>query len=126
MRRHSPAAIWLVATCLVPELTLGHHGTAAYDRGTTAALEGTVQRFAWENPHALIYVEATTPRGDTEQWVVETAGLVILARAGWHKATLQPGIRCKILGHPARNGSRTMILERVLMPDGRELGSYVP
>jgi hypothetical protein len=35
-------------------------------------------------------------------------------------------MRCTIVGYPARNGSQTMILERVLMPDGRELGSYVP
>jgi hypothetical protein len=117
---------WIVAVWASPELTLAHHGIAAYDRSTTVSLEGTVQTFVWENPHALIYLETAAPGHVAEQWIVETAGLVILARAGWNKETLRAGMRCTIVGHPARNGSQTMILERVLMPDGRELGSYVP
>jgi hypothetical protein len=39
---------------------------------------------------------------------------------------LLPGARVTISGHPARNGSPTMILERIVLPDGRTLTNFVP
>ena len=103
-----------------------HHGVAAYEAGTKTALEGTVTNFEWENPHALIYFDVTDDAGSAQKWTAETAGLVLLVRAGWNKNSLKPGERCKIVGSRAKNGSNTMILRYLVLPSGKELSNYVP
>ncbi|HEX9877146.1 MAG TPA: DUF6152 family protein [Gammaproteobacteria bacterium] len=113
------------ASCFAAKPGLAHHGAVAYDRESTLSLEATITAFDWENPHALIRFE-TDGDGTAHEWVAETAGLVILVRAGWNNQTLQPGDRCTVVGHPAKNGSHTMILQRVVLADGRELGNYIP
>jgi hypothetical protein len=101
-----------------------HHGVAAYDVDASVTVRGVVEAFEWGNPHALIRL-----RGADDArlvWTAETAGLVILSRAGWSKETLKPGDECTLIGHAARNGSPNMILRRAVLADGRELTNYVP
>ncbi|MGE3842345.1 MAG: DUF6152 family protein [Vicinamibacterales bacterium] len=115
----------LVATSLVAR-PHAHHGAAAYDLQQTRTLQATVTGFRWANPHGLIEFDVHDATGRTEHWTAETAGLTIMLRAGWTKSTLAPGMRLTIAGHPARNGSHTMILEHVTFSDGRVLNNFVP
>ena len=102
-----------------------HHGAAAYAVDSTVTISGVVESFDWRNPHALIRLRVA--EGDASQlWTAETAGLVILARAGWSRDALVPGTACTLVGHAARNGSPTMILRHVVLADGRTLTNYVP
>jgi hypothetical protein len=103
-----------------------HHGAAAYDQGATRTLDAVVTSFKWTNPHALIEFDTRDASGDLQHWTAETAGLTILVRAGWSKTVIDNGSRVTISGHPAHNGSPTMILERVVLPDGRVLNNFVP
>jgi hypothetical protein len=103
-----------------------HHGAAAYDLAKTVTLEATVTQFVWANPHALITFAVTGPDGRVEEWTAETAGPVMLVRAGWTKSTLKARDQMTIVGRQARNGSRTMLLQRVVLADGRELTSFIP
>jgi Family of unknown function (DUF6152) len=117
------AALAAAAASVCPIMARAHHGTAAYDLAATVTLEGRVVGFQWANPHALIRVIVD---GDAAEWTTETAGLVILVRAGWSKDTLHPGDRCTLVGHPAKNGSHSMILQHLVLADGRILGNLVP
>lgn len=103
-----------------------HHGAAAFDLAHSTTLSATVTRFHWANPHALITFSAAAADGGSEEWTAETAGPVILVRAGWTKTTLKMGDQITIVGQPAKNGSRTMLLQRVIFADGRELTSFIP
>jgi hypothetical protein len=123
------------ATCMLllagigafgPAPVWSHHGAAAYDRASRVEIQGIVQRFDWVNPHGLIEIASTDTAGQPEHWTAETAGLVILVRAGWSRNVLVPGERCTMIGFPARNGSHTMILERLVLGNGRELTNFVP
>ena len=114
----------LLATAALP--LRAHHGAAAYDLTTPTTLAATVAQFDWRNPHALIHFAAAGKGGATESWTAETAGLVILNRAGWTRNSLNPGDRITIVGFRARNGSGSMILQRVILADGRELNNFVP
>jgi hypothetical protein len=105
---------------------MAHHGAAAYDQAESRTLDAVVTAFKWTNPHALIEFDARDSAGQVQHWTAETAGLTILVRAGWSKTVLDSGSRVTITGHPARNGSPTMILERVVLPDGRVLNNFVP
>ena len=124
--RRAPLAAFFFALLLASPSALAHHGAAAFDLTHPATFEATVTRFHWANPHALITFTAPTAGGGTEEWTAETAGPVILVRAGWTKTTLKPGDRVAIVGQPAKNGSRTMLLQRVVFADGRELTSFIP
>jgi hypothetical protein len=103
-----------------------HHGAAAYDLTAPVALAATITRFEWRNPHALIDFTAGDDGSAAAQWTAETAGLIILNRAGWTRNSLEPGDRVTIVGFRARNGSNSMILQRVVLADGRELNNFVP
>lgn len=118
-------ALLLVVMAALP--VWAHHGAAAYDLAAPVTLKATVTLFDWQNPHALITFTAPgTDGGAEQQWTAETAGPVILVRAGWTKQTLKPGDHITIVGQQARNGSRTMLLQKVVLADGRELTSFIP
>jgi hypothetical protein len=118
------AVVIAVLAAVIP--VRAHHGAAAYDLAKPVTLKATITAFDWQNPHALIGFTAAGPDGAAEAWTAETAGPVILVRAGWTKTTLQPGDRVTIVGQQARNGSRTMLLQRIILADGRELTSFIP
>ena len=112
--------------CAFPGHLDAHHGAAAYDQGATRTLDAVITSFKWTNPHALVEFDARDASGEMQHWTAETAGLTILVRAGWSKTSIDTGSRVTISGHPAHNGSPTMILERIVLPDGRVLNNFVP
>jgi len=116
----------VVMLCLTTIPARAHHGAAAYDLTATTTLDATIVAFKWINPHALIEFEALDGTGVIRRWTAETAGLTILLRAGWSATTLQPGMTVRIAGHPARNDTASMLLERVIFSDERTLTNFVP
>ena len=105
---------------------VAHHGAAAYETETLTTFAGTVKAFDWRNPHALLHFDVTDETGTTKSWTAETAGLIILVRAGWGRDSLKAGDRVSVIGRRATNGSHTMLLQRVVLPSGQELTSFVP
>jgi hypothetical protein len=125
MKTHVAVMMVIVVAALGTRLG-AHHGAAAYDMAATRTLEATIVEFRWINPHALIAFDATAEDRSVRRWTAETAGLTILLRAGWTKSTLSSGMHVTMSGHPARNGSATMILDHVVLDDGRVLSNFVP
>ncbi|NOT26834.1 MAG: hypothetical protein HOP16_12115 [Acidobacteria bacterium] len=122
---------WLPAAMIAgllarPDSLAAHHGAAAYDVQTLTTLSAVVTSFDWRNPHALLHFNVTDEKGTTERWTAETAGLIILVRAGWERDVLKPGDRISIIGRRATNGTHTMLLQRVVLPSGQELTSFIP
>lgn len=105
---------------------VAHHGAAAYELQALTTFAATVKTFDWRNPHALLHFDVTDETGATANWTAETAGLIILVRAGWGRDVLKPGDRISVVGRRATNGSHTMLLQRVVLPSGQELTSFVP
>src|SRR3712207_9024450 len=88
-----------IATLLgAPTTARAHHGAAAYDLAGAVTLTATIVEFHWANPHALI---TFTARG--ERWTAETAGPVILTRAGWTKTSLKPGDEVTVVGQDRKS-----------------------
>jgi Family of unknown function (DUF6152) len=66
-------------------------------------------------------LEAKDPTtGKMEKWQGELTSPNHLARAGWTKSTLKPGDQVTIIGGPAKSGSTTMWIRKVLK-DGQEV-----
>jgi hypothetical protein len=98
-----------------------HHGGASYDATKVFTIMGTVSAFQFSNPHALLILDVKGDKGKIEQWVGEGTSPNMLVREGWDKRTVKPGDQVTATGHPARNGSNSMRIEKVVLPNGREL-----
>lgn len=100
---------------------VAHHSNAAYADEITEFQQATVTKFAWANPHSLIYFDATDADGNVVHMVVETAAPQALRLIGWTKTTLMPGDVITIRAYLARNGNPAGRLNKIVFADGTEL-----
>jgi hypothetical protein len=118
--------LFLPATVIVAFLSaavpiLAHHGQATYDETKLATIMGRVSSFQFSNPHALLFLDVKDDKGNIAKWIGEGTSPNMLVREGWDKRTVKPGDQITATGHPARNGTNSMRIEKVVLPDGREL-----
>ncbi len=102
-----------------------HHGASAYDRGATVTLKATITEFKYANPHVQIFFDAKDDKGNVQHWNCETINPAMLSKQGWSKNTLKPGDQVTIIGHPSRTGSPIILLEKLVLADGRELAGIL-
>ena len=111
----------LVAAVLAPLPSAAHHSYSMFDMNKTVAMQATIVRFKWQNPHAFIELDAAA-RGGTERWAIEMNSPNNLAQEGWKRTSLKPGDRVTIWVHPLRNGARGGSYVGVRLPNGSTLG----
>lgn len=113
--RCMPAALALL---LCAASVSAHHSRAGFAMDSVVAVQGTVTRFDWSNPHVFIYVESD----DGAEWEIETDAIAILARNGWTSDALEPGDVVSVRGNPGKEpGARHALLVSVRTADGRVL-----
>ena len=106
---------------MVSAPVFAHHSNAAYADEISEFQQATVTRFAWANPHSLIYFDATDADGNVVHMVVETAAPQALRLIGWSKTSLMPGDVITIRAYLARNGNPAGRLNKIIFADGTEL-----
>jgi hypothetical protein len=100
-----------------------HSGAMFYNReGTTITLTGTVLRFNFANPHAIVELDVRTGEGASQRWTAETSSPSGLKRRGWSQDSLKPGDTVTLEGYRALDGSLLMRITRVWLADGTEVG----
>ena len=82
---------------------------------------GTVSSFQFSNPHAQLVLDVKDDKGKIETWIGEGTSPNMLVREGWNRRTIKPGDQITATGHPARNGTNTMRIEKIILPNGKEL-----
>jgi hypothetical protein len=111
------AAIFFLMSAAVS----GHHGVSDYDMGTVVNWRVTVTDFVFVNPHALLDFTRKNDQDKTEEWQGELQSPNMLARKGhWTKDTVKNGDQITVFGCPARNGSKTMLVRKVVLSNGEE------
>jgi hypothetical protein len=98
-----------------------HHGNAIYDVTRLTTVMGTVSDFEFVNPHVLIYLDVKDGNGKVEKWVAEGMSPNMLFRQGWNKNILKPGDQITAAGHRSKTGSNLIMLEKLVLPNGREI-----
>ena len=98
-----------------------HHGRATYDETKLATIMGKVSAFQFSNPHVQLFLDVKDVKGNIEMWIGEGTSPNMLVREGWDRKTIKPGDQITATGHPARNGANTMRIEKIVLPNGREL-----
>src|SRR5262245_24424869 len=86
-------------------LVAHHEILAKFDDKKPMTLKGTVTKVDWANPHVHLFMNVGS--GNTvANWAVELESTVDLGRAGWSRDTVKPGDTLTVQGIAARNGSR--------------------
>ena len=122
MTRMTFAPLALAGLLLAPLPLLAHHSYSMFDMQKTVAMEATVVRFKWQNPHAFIEIDAVSPKG-TERWAIEMTSPNNLAQEGWKRTSLKPGDKVKLYVHPLRSGAKGGSYSGIRLPDGKTLGT---
>jgi hypothetical protein len=99
-----------------------HHGAAGYDSNKLMTLKGTVTDFRFQNPHAQIFIDVKDSSGKVQNWILEAVGIATLSRSGWTRTIMKSGDAITVTGNPAKNGSPSMRLTKVVLASGKELG----
>ena len=111
-----------VGLLIVSAPILAHHGNAAYDEKRPLTLKGTVTEFMWASPHSKISFDVKDSKDTVVHWSIETLSPSKLARAGWSKDAVKPGDQATITLSPAKDGALLGFLQKVVFPDGKQLG----
>jgi hypothetical protein len=99
----------------------GHHGVSDYDMANVVTWHVTVSDFQFVNPHALLDFSRKNDQDKVEEWQGELQSPNMLARRShWTKDTVKTGDQITIFGCPARNGSKTIFLRKVILSNGEE------
>jgi len=100
-------SIVLVACCalvLAAVPVLAHHSySAEFDRNKPVTVTGKVTRVEWANPHARIYCDAKTDKGEIVNWDFELGSPNGLMRLGWRRDSLKIGDEITVTGTLAKN-----------------------
>jgi hypothetical protein len=116
-------AALLATVFLASSPLLAHHSTAEYQLDRTVSVIGTVTEFAWNNPHAYVYLDVKDDKGNIEKWSGELGTLGQLYRANWRRDTLKPGDHITMFGNPAKDGRLLMRLQKIILPNGQEFAA---
>lgn len=110
-----------MALFVISPAMFGHHGVSDYDVAKVVTWHVTVTEFLFVNPHSLLGFTRKDDQGKIEEWQGELQSPSMLSRrAHWTKDTVKTGDEITILGCPARNGSKTMLVRKVVLSNGEE------
>src|SRR5438552_9995457 len=99
---------------------LAHHEILAkFDDKKPMTLKGTVTKLDWANPHVHIFLNVQNGN-NLSNWAVELESPVDLGRGGWTRDAVKPGDALTVQGLAARNGSRQVWANSVVMTTGNK------
>jgi hypothetical protein len=105
---------------------LAHHSNVAFEVTKVVTITGVVKAFEWRNPHTWVILTIDDGKGGKVDWAVEGRAPGVLLRAGWTKNSLQPGEMISVDMSPAKDGSKTGLVARVIKADGTILPNAGP
>ena len=95
-----------------------HHAVASvYDLNKEIVLQGELTKLNFRNPHSNLLLAVPNPDGTTTEWVLTTASLQVLTRAGVNSSSIKTGEILKITVLPARNGNPAGFIRRLELAD---------
>jgi Family of unknown function (DUF6152) len=118
-RRSGAAAALLLAG----PVALAHHSFGMFDLDKDVTVEAVVKEFQFTNPHVWIQIMVPDGKGGATEWSIEAGAPGMMIRNGWKGYKLKPGDKVTLTMHPLKSGDPSGSLIRVIVPDGRVLGS---
>jgi hypothetical protein len=113
----------IVIALIAAALPLSAHHSWPVKTDHLVTVKGTVIEFEWANPHPMITLEVQADTG-LERWRIGGPAINRMEANGWTKTTVKPGDVITGIGYQYANGEKIVKLERVILPDGKELRVY--
>ena len=113
--------VFALVSAVIP---LSAHHSWPVNNNRLVTVKGTVIEFMWANPHPMMTLEVKTDDGRTEKWQMGGPALNRMEANGWTKTTVKTGDVITGVGYQFADGQKIVRLERVIMPDGKELRLY--
>ena len=116
----------LVTTMICGAATLAraHHAAApVFDMNAEKTVTGIVKQVDWTNPHIWIWLDVPNASRQAETWGFEGMSPNFLARRGWTRSSLLPGMRITVTFRPLRDGKAGGILMTGKLQNGKVLTS---
>jgi len=113
------SAALLMATAV--SVSAHHSFSAEFDSKKQVTLEGKVAMMEWVNPHSWLHIDVTKPDGTVERWKIEGGSPSVLFRKGWNRDSLPAGLKIKVVGFQAKDGSLRASSRSLEFPDGRKM-----
>jgi Family of unknown function (DUF6152) len=104
MRLVSMLAVTVGSLCCSLPLLAHHSFAAEYDSRKTITVHGVVQKVAWVNPHAYVWVDVKDDSGKVVTYAFESLSPNALMRGGWTKNSLKAGDEVTVDGYLAKDG----------------------
>jgi hypothetical protein len=111
----------IAAALLLAAPAWAHHSDAGYDGTKTVSLKGTLKLFAWSAPHSQVIVAFTDEKGADQEIGISTVAPSALLRQGLSPKDFRRGDRIEVFYHPARDGSLSGIMVKLVGADGKTL-----
>lgn len=92
------------ALCLPVVAVQAHHSFSMFQRDTQMVVTGTVERWAFNNPHAWLYIKAPDKSGAEVTWGFEGGAPPQLVRSGITGRSFEPGDTVTIMFSPLVDG----------------------
>ena len=108
----------------VAAVAWSHHAAApVFDMNAEKIVTGVVKQVDWTNPHIWIWLEVQNASGQAETWGFEGMSPNFLARRGWTRTSLMPGMRITVTFRPLRDGKAGGMFMTGKLEDGKVLTS---
>ena len=113
--------ILVAVLALSSALLLAHHGRGATYAKTEISLKGTVKEVLWRNPHIAIFLDVKDNNGKVTTWAIEHSNVSQLARLGYSRTTLRPGMEVTATVNPGSKGDPIALCQKIVLADGKEI-----
>jgi Family of unknown function (DUF6152) len=115
---------WIAVALISSQVPLSAHHSWPVSQQRLVTVKGTVLDFQWGNPHPMITLAVQTSNGSTEKWQIGGPAINRMTANGWTKTTVKTGDVITGIGYQFSDGQKIIKLERVILPDGKELLVY--
>ena len=103
---------------LIGAQSQAHHAVAGvYDLNKEIVLQGELVEVNIRNPHSNLVLAVASDDGKKTEWVLTTASIQTLARAGINRSSLKAGDSLRITALPALNGNPAGFIRRLELSD---------
>lgn len=116
------SAVIVLVPLLPDDAANAHHGVSVYDMDTVLTLEGTVERWGWQQPHTSLSLRVYAD-AEAHVWQIEGAPPRWMSGQGWAPESLGTGETVIVTYHPARSRGGTW--DGILMEVERENGDVL-
>ena len=113
--------ILVLVSAAVP--MFAHHSWPV-NNSRLVTVKGKVTELMWANPHPMITIEVRNNDGETEMWLIGGPAINRMEANGWTKSTVKPGDVITGIGYQFADGQKIVRLEKVVLPDGKEINVY--